>query len=345
MGCIRLLLALTVVVAHCGDGTLFGLPFSGVHGFAAVECFFIISGFYMSLVINDKYGADVRRFYGARFIRLAPIYLMTFLLFLLLQGLSFVAGKPMGAFAAFERFDFAWWEYLWAVVANLFVVGSDAITLYGTVSGSPANGLLVIGVVWTLGIEIAFYALAPFILRRGISTLAMIFIAFSALRWAVWSLNDFQWSSWNYFFAPAAMPFFVAGALAHRIYQLRPWCTSRTSQVALWLTVSLVICFEAELLPVADKTLLYILITLAVPAVFALTKNWRWERQIGELSYPVYLVHGGILSIYSPFRHFVPEEGKVYVVAFGSIALSVGLLWVETLLRFPNMSGSRPAAA
>lgn len=332
MGCIRLLLALTVVVAHSGGQPLFYLPFSAEAGFAAVECFFIVSGFYMSLVVNGKYGADYKRFYRARFWRLAPVYFMTFVPFLVLQWLSFVAGKPMGAFAAAEHFSYTWWEYLWAIMANIFVVGSDALTVYGTLSSSPANGLLVLGVIWSLGIELIFYAIAPFVLRCGIARLFIVFAICSAFRWSIWWLNDFQWSSWNYFFAPTSMVFFFAGVMAHRIYEMRPWCSSLLAQFAVWLLLISVICFETDLLPVADKTLLYVLITLAVPPIFALTKNWRWDRSIGELSYPVYLVHCGILGIYSPFRHIVPDGAKVYFVAISSILLSIALLAVESRL-------------
>lgn len=51
MGIIRFLLALSVVITHCGS--LFGT--SLVVGQIAVQSFYIISGFYMSLILNEKY--------------------------------------------------------------------------------------------------------------------------------------------------------------------------------------------------------------------------------------------------------------------------------------------------
>ena len=73
MGAIRLLLALSVVAVH--GGAIFG--FSMVGGQIAVQSFYIISGFYMSLILNEKYigvNNSYRLFLTNRLIRLYPIY-------------------------------------------------------------------------------------------------------------------------------------------------------------------------------------------------------------------------------------------------------------------------------
>jgi peptidoglycan/LPS O-acetylase OafA/YrhL len=36
--------------------------------------------------------------------------------------------------------------------------------------------------------------------------------------------------------------------------------------------------------------LLYVAFALAIPFIFQATKRWRFDREIGELSYPLYLV-------------------------------------------------------
>ena len=70
MGIIRLLLAISVVVYHSRPllGQINFLP-----GSTAVQAFFIISGFYMSLVINEKY-EDKQSFYRARLLKIFPVY-------------------------------------------------------------------------------------------------------------------------------------------------------------------------------------------------------------------------------------------------------------------------------
>ena len=71
LGIIRFLLAMAVVLSHIGSvmgEIIFSLP----HGIIAVELFFIISGFYMALILSGKYSAPgkVKLFYLNRFLRL-----------------------------------------------------------------------------------------------------------------------------------------------------------------------------------------------------------------------------------------------------------------------------------
>ena len=73
MGLIRLLLALSIVAAH--SGAIFGSRFVG--GQIAVQSFYIISGFYMSLILNEKYigkNNSFRLFITNRFFKLFPVY-------------------------------------------------------------------------------------------------------------------------------------------------------------------------------------------------------------------------------------------------------------------------------
>jgi len=76
MGILRFLLAISVAVDHFGGA--FGLHFGP--GSVEVEAFFIISGFYMYLVLHTKYyRAGLSIFYSARYLRLLPSYLVVLL--------------------------------------------------------------------------------------------------------------------------------------------------------------------------------------------------------------------------------------------------------------------------
>src|SRR5262245_48480055 len=68
MGMVRVALAMAVVLWHLP------LPsYKFLSGGLAVQAFFIISGFYMALVLNGKY-KDVGLFYSNRLLRLFPTY-------------------------------------------------------------------------------------------------------------------------------------------------------------------------------------------------------------------------------------------------------------------------------
>ena len=72
MGCFRLFLALSVVAGHTSS-KVFGLPTIGAS--EAVSLFFVISGYYISMVINTKYFyAPKRTFYISRILRIFPMY-------------------------------------------------------------------------------------------------------------------------------------------------------------------------------------------------------------------------------------------------------------------------------
>jgi peptidoglycan/LPS O-acetylase OafA/YrhL len=45
----------------------------------------------------------------------------------------------------------------------------------------------------------------------------------------------------------------------------------------------------------------------ALPFIFILSKNWKLDRQLGELSYPIYIAHILILSWVGVFQ--VPANG------------------------------------
>ena len=67
MGSIRTILALAVVFGHAG-----AYLFTG--GMLAVQLFYIVSGYLMSLVILSSSYSSIKLFYLNRFLRLFPIY-------------------------------------------------------------------------------------------------------------------------------------------------------------------------------------------------------------------------------------------------------------------------------
>ncbi|HEX6001564.1 MAG TPA: acyltransferase family protein, partial [Hyphomicrobiaceae bacterium] len=77
VGIVRLLLAVSVLVGHAGGEEGFLL----LPGNLAVELFFIISGFYMSWVLTEKYDTKtwggIGTFYQNRFLRLWPAFALT----------------------------------------------------------------------------------------------------------------------------------------------------------------------------------------------------------------------------------------------------------------------------
>ena len=67
MGIIRILLAISVVIAH---SSLF-LGYNIANGLVAVQIFYMFSGFYMFMILSEHY-TSVRKFYKSRALRALP---------------------------------------------------------------------------------------------------------------------------------------------------------------------------------------------------------------------------------------------------------------------------------
>lgn len=177
MGLMRLLLALSVVATH--SGPILGMKL--LPGDLAVEVFFAISGFYMSLILTDKY-RDSGTFYVNRFLRLYPVYFITVVgtwawFFLTWQHL----GRPptnswMDAYQHMSALPISL-----IAASNWTMIGLDIPSLFHFSEGRgflpfhylfPADApdgakwageFRTIGQAWSIGVEIWFYILAPFL--------------------------------------------------------------------------------------------------------------------------------------------------------------------------------------
>lgn len=325
MGLLRLLLAVSVVVTH--SGSIFGLQFVG--GATAVQAFFIISGFYMGLILNEKYteSSSYFLFISNRMLRIFPIFLICLLI-------SIFLGRALFTFELAPLptpFDLGNTYY------NLHQVFSDldlfslALTAFGNVgiflrsemifitpditSGNlllvknPAiqtftlSSLQFVPQAWTLEHELMFYLLAPFVVRRSIGIIFIFFVASAFMRLgiqnAVLEYAPSMFNTVSYFFFPSQLVFFLGGALSYKVYsQFRPFISARTGLVLLVIVIAFTVFFFD--LPGASgiKTkAYYALCMIALPFIFAATRGSKLDSQIGETSYPIYVCHVIVISI------------------------------------------------
>jgi peptidoglycan/LPS O-acetylase OafA/YrhL len=277
MGYLRTFLALSVLVVH-GYGPV--PPF--VFGFAAVLLFYIISGFYMAMVINEKYSKLEkwwRTFYASRFLRLYPVY---FVILVMTIAFNKLAGSPDLFSSAFMN-QVGWPTWVLLVLSNFTGIGLD---LY-PVAGLPDWRIVLIA--WTITIEVEFYLFAPFLVKRPIWAIAAVLGALLALRFEV------NWTS-RYLLGPPVGCFFVLGVLAYRIrhdFRLERFDAPLALGGLLALPVLgyFVGIHTAKDLDVPEFWLFYIVFAIFIPFLFGATKRWRFAAQVGEMSYPLYLVH------------------------------------------------------
>lgn len=344
-----MLLALAVALFHSFG--VFGPANTMTGGTVSVQAFYIISGFYMALILNEKYKAgpgSYRLFITSRFLRIYPAYWACLFIVLLVC----LIGKLF-----FDQPFYLWyWTSQWDMLAvssvvifilsNLFLVGSDWL-IFSTVN--QQNGhlewsalsfaqnpktyqFLFIPQIWSVGLEITFYLLAPFLLRRSWRFQLIILLAGLLVRCYFVHYCGWNFDPWTYRFFPLEIVFFMAGSLAYKFYDwMKEKEISNWIPRVLWLLVMTAIVFYPNLNIAGNlfrTSAFYILLAVSLPFVFRLTKNNKADRFIGELSFPVYISHHLIMFIWR--QYFWNHHGHMHWFGIATVISSLLfslLLW------------------
>jgi len=344
MGALRVLLAVSVLIGHTGP--LFGVTLLPPH--LAVGAFFVVSGFYMSVVLSGKYrgrrGALV--FYASRAARLYPLFIACVALTAATYGYLHAAGLYSAPwFAEWRTLDPA--AAVLLAVPNVLIIGSDLPFMIYSVPGhgwdwglmtppedlraigaTRASRFVLIGPAWSLGVELWYYLVAPVLARLSTRWLAAV----AAISFGLWGAMEraLPWSS--YFFFPALLWLFVAGMLAHRFSLTRLF--ARTASLGTCRGVSVALFAALCLRQFAPgfrnyDWSVYVPLIAALPYLFAYTRSDRTDRRLGNLSYPVYLSHAAIIALVGGLA----GPGRTGLVLAATLAVSgAAVVWLEAPL-------------
>ncbi len=317
IGFMRLLLAVSVVVAH--SNSLFGI-FPLVGGKIAVQAFYVISGFYMALILPSRYDSP-SGFYLSRFFRLYPLYLTC-------VACAFLIGLSWHPLPASDRLQID--ARLFLLFTNITSLLQDAALFMGlspsghlvfmkdfSQSDPPLYHYLLVPQAWSLGLEITFYLLAPFLLRLRTASLALLCLASLGIRWLL-IRNGLDKDPWNYRFFPAELFFFLAGSIACR-FRLYYAVLPRSFSIVAAMGIFSLTIFKHALPAMSDYTYLAVFILL-LPCLFTLAKDSKLDREIGDLSYGIYLSHLFLLVLFESISrkfHFAYDKAflSLYVVS------------------------------
>jgi peptidoglycan/LPS O-acetylase OafA/YrhL len=364
LGTIRFLLALAVVCAHVGK-----LPFTVQLGsLLAVQAFYIISGFLIALVWTNKY----ERRSNGRFLfysnRAARIYILYWAVLVISIVVALVTkwlthdfpsywGSPPRGLLPYTLFTNAWifgssWAYWLGFASPPYVTiddGSLYFTMDYTSSQYPVWRTMILGPAWTLDLELCFYLLAPLLLSLRLRYILAI-IATSLLARFSWYAMGHDADPWNYRFFPFEIGLFMLGAAAYRVSRMLAWQPSPTIlKIVFAALVGSILGYGMLGLPHGSfNSFVYLFIFAAlIPYVFDLTRSWRFDRFLADMSFPLYLAHWpvGSLSIYIRDRFLLPApEYRGLVPAIASIAAAALLvIFVERPVERWRQSRITPA--
>lgn len=351
MGFIRLLLALSVILGHsqpiCG--------YFGVAAAVAVSAFFMISGFYMAMICTEKYNGPngTRAFYSNRILRLLPTYWIALVLAVVSYSyLRFVAAKEF-AFPWFDEFEKCRITDLIALsIPNLFLLGSDLLYLLSfsgngewhfnlSATTDRAGRFLIDSPAWSVGSEIWFYLLVPWIANWRMVSLISVGAVSLALQLYLEAATP--WSS--YFVFPANLVYFVCGMISFRLFRSRIFSDTLSKFSLPIFRIFAAYLTLRQYIPFVRNYALsvYVPLFLCLPFLFHASKRWQLDRNIGNLSYPLYIIHLPLIR-FLELRFAIIDGVSVIAVA---MAMSVLILKVveEPLERYRQRRFARTLVA
>lgn len=315
---LRGMAALLVLIYHVFEGLAFAEASDGVgsgvittlnHGHIAVDFFFILSGFVISYAYDDRWGKlSLGGFFKRRLIRLHPMLIM---------------GAVIGVIAFFvvgcERWDGGIASTSWVMVALMLTM-----CMIPAVPGVPyevrGNGEMfpLNGPTWSLFFEyIGNICYALFMRRMSTKVLALFTLLFGIIH--AWffigdiSQYDMIGVGWtidrvNFWGGFIRMLFpFSMGMLLARTY--RP----REIKGIFWVcSCALITLFAVPYIPSSSYSCIslnslyeFVCIALIFPVIVWLGAcgttsglTQRVNRFLGELSYPLYIVHYPLMYIF-----------------------------------------------
>lgn len=307
-GLLRIALALIVVVHH--------LSRLGV-GKACVYVFFVLSGYWVARMWNDKYSRldhPWRSFVTARFLRIWPLFvLLNFAAMAVFAQLGRPVAMPCDAGDALQC------AHAW--VGNALILGYAQLDTHAL---SPA---------WSLDIELQFYLAAPLVIAALASRWRIVFsagVAAAALAACYWLPETL----------PQYLPFFVVGILAAtgviRVDR-RTAIASGSATAALLLLLLLTPMGREIILTGANPGALAaynepcnaLIAALAAPSGVYLAGQ---ERQgagaaLGDIAFAVYLVHWIPVSVVNQQWGHLPTLQRAPYAA-GAVVVTIALAMV-----------------
>ena len=277
MGILRFILAILVLLSHTGVSLLGLNP-----GVMAVIVFYAISGYVMAALIKRHYAAPSRAwsFYADRILRIYPQYAF----YAAAAAVWFSTIGHSTLFLSDQPGVEDWLNNILIVPLNYFMFnGADHFTLV-----PPA---------WSLGAEVVFYILAPWLwLRwRWALFLGAASLCIQALAWH--GVLNSDW--WGYRLLPGVLWVFVLGMALQRYQTSYPQVTARVVLCLPLFSVAIAtyLALQGYLAQPYHREVLFSL-GLGLPIVYLLSvhpfKSQWWQNldgHLGNASFGIFLNH------------------------------------------------------
>jgi len=289
----RFILALCVVQGHF-LGWVRVAPWLA---WQAVFSFYVLSGFLMSLILNQDYGftaGGLVRFAVNRWLRLFPIYYAVI-------GLTVLYLAFIGPLSQLDH-EMTLPSTRTAIFANLAIVTLAGFDFVPEMQRLSPNA-------WSLAVEIFCYFLLAMYFAKSRARLffmLMIGVGVTAAQIVIYFDQPQYGFQYHYSVLPAGLIPFALGGLAYfyRDARICEFSGSKLSFLCLLFLVNFAIGYWSDFHKfVSSLYVVMLLNVLLVPMLFTQTTKHYWQKLLGGLSYPIFVCHwlvGTLIVIYVP---------------------------------------------
>ena len=329
---IRAIAATMVVVIHTGAFSGWGsvgdaITSAGKYG---VDVFFVVSGFTIAKTIADA--QDYRSYLMRRLFRIVPLYWATITFAFLLASFGLVVSTWMTEFAVAPD------------LRNLLMHFAFVSFLDYRVANS------LIGVEWTIPVEVFWYIFLPFLLPFAQGIWRLILMCLGLLLVAVvigliakqvlGTTLPVRWSPIAY------AHYFLIGSFAYSMRWRLQASDGRSPALACWLAVFIaILCLvlnfpgRGELLSLMVAVLLASLTPSGAKGINSIL-TWRPLLFVGSISYSVYLLHMISIALLRGVG-IEPKIGLVNFLVVYILTLVLSALTYRLIERPSNEFGRR----
>ena len=263
------------------------------NGTRGVQLFFILSAFTLFLSFarrNSSENHPILFFFIRRFFRIAPLYYLAIIYY---------------SFSSIYNFDF--WFGTQPIVTK-YMVFSNLIFLNG-LSPYWANSLVPGG--WSIGVEMIFYGLFPFLFYR-IATIndAIKYLIFSLIIKFLFQeilLNltliesNYAWREYLFYYFPSQLPVFFMGFVLYFIIEHKNVLNEINSKYIIAFIPLLILQIGSRVNDLYFNHLLFSLAFLGIIYTFytfyGKKFRFRFLEYIGKISYSMYIMHFLIITL------------------------------------------------
>ncbi|QKZ13029.1 acyltransferase family protein [Spirosoma sp. KUDC1026] len=310
---LRGLAILSVIWFHChlyhfSDTTFYSLMDTlGSPAAMGVQLFYVLSAFTLFLSQQKRNTGETgaTSFFRRRYVRIAPLYYVAIIYYIC--QLAYTQHLSVTTFVERNTTN---------ILANVFLIhGLNSVWINSIIPGG-----------WSVGVEVLFYALVPYLFTRITSLNRAVLFTSCALLFGFCltalliniSIPGLQ-ANYLYYYLPFQLPVFGCGIIAYFLivrndYRIKPYTGIIALSVLAFVVVSKQLGHHIGLeLPhtlhfYGSIGFILLLVGLAKRPVWLLVN--RATEYVGKVSYSAYLTHFGVLFWMNQVmpREFIPVE-------------------------------------